>query len=71
MNERYKVGFENGVSCFWLDDNLGRVAIVDTQSHFSDGECIALADNEEIARKIVLGLNFIEQMKEKIPKIGE
>lgn len=71
MKGRYKVGFEDGVNCMWLADNPGRVAIVDTDSPFVNGECVAIADSDEIARKIVFALNFCEHMKDVIiPKQG-
>lgn len=66
MKERYKVGFEDGASCLWLDRNPGYIPIVDSDSVFVLGDCVALVKNEEIARDIVLGLNYIEKLKQEI-----
>lgn len=71
MKERYKVGFEDGVSCLWLDSNPGYIPIVDSDSVFACGTCVALVEDEEIARNIVLGLNYIEKLKKEITNKGK
>lgn len=72
MKERFKVGFDSGVNCVWLDDdiNKGCYPIVDTNSPSYHGTCIALTMEKSDAERIVFALNLVEEMKSKLPPLG-
>jgi len=66
MQKRYQIGFSDGATCGWLQENKGRPAIVDTKSFSYFGTCIALAEDDVAAQTIVDALNFIEELKDKL-----
>ena len=72
MKKRYQIGFSDGTTCGWLQENKGRPAIVDTKSCFHFGTCIALAEDDAAPQQIVDALNLVEELRVKfLPSQGQ
>ena len=65
--ERYRVGFEDGVSCP-LRDKIDLIPVVDTEGVFAFGEAIAFCLSESGAKSVADAMNLMEHARKKLNK---
>jgi hypothetical protein len=63
MNNRYKIGFSDGVKSFLSEKNPDMIPIVDMKTCFAFGVTVALATDLAMAQKIVDALNRQEDVQ--------
>jgi hypothetical protein len=64
--KRYRVGFDEGVSCIAKDLYPDLFLVVDTDSVFGYGEVVAMCFNQHDAKKVCDDLNIAHEVKTNI-----
>lgn len=67
----WRVGFPDGVSCFWSDQNKGYVAICANSQLFAFGSAVAMVAGDDNARLIAASPEMLEHGQFLLDRIDE